>query len=167
MFSFLTTHKKVIQSSAGLTAIIILLTGCSSMTEQECLTANWLDQGFRDGRSGQPVTRIADHRKACAKVGVLPDQVLYVQGRDQGIVHYCTPINGLTVGRQGLPYRNVCPAALEHEFLVSYEKGKRLYDAEQLVESLNEDTRQLELLLRDEDDRDRRRDLRRHIWELD
>ena len=159
-------HSQTVRS-AWLVTGAILLTGCGSMTEQECLTANWLDQGFRDGHSGQPLARIADHRKACAKVGVRPDDALYLQGRDQGIVHYCTPENGLAVGRQGQPYRHACPAQLEHQFLIFYEKGKELYDAEQRIETLNEDTRQLEQLLRDEDDREKRRDLRQNIRDLD
>ncbi|WP_319784053.1 DUF2799 domain-containing protein [Oceanisphaera sp. IT1-181] len=155
---------------AWLVGAVILLTGCASMSKQECLTANWLDQGFRDGRSGQPLTRIVDHRQACTKVGVIPKDTLYFQGRDQGIVHYCTSENGLAVGRQGHPYRNACPAALEHKFLVSYKQGKQLYEAEQRIEALSQDTHQLELLLRDEDDREQRRYLRHHIrgldWEL-
>ncbi|MGO4999536.1 DUF2799 domain-containing protein [Oceanisphaera sp. W20_SRM_FM3] len=150
-----------------LAASVIALSGCASMSKQECLTANWLDQGFRDGRNGQPLSRIADHQKACAKVDVRPDHVLYAQGREQGIVLYCTPENALIVGRQGQPYRNACPAALEQQFLVSYEKGKQLYDAEQRIEALNQDTRQLELLLRDEDNNDIRRYLRHNIRELD
>lgn len=148
-------------------AALWLLSGCASMSEQECVTANWLDQGFRDGRTGQPLSRLADHRKACAKVGVRPDEGLYFTGRDQGITIYCTPENALLAGRQGQPYRNACPAALEQQFLVSYEQGKQLYDAEQRIEALNRDTRQLEQLLRDEDDREKRRDLRQNIRDLD
>lgn len=153
--------------SAWLVAALILLPGCASMSKEECLTANWLDQGFRDGRSGQPLTRIADHQKACAKVGVVPNQASYVEGRDKGIALYCTPENALTVGRQGQPYRNACPATLEHEFLVSYKQGKQLYEAEQRTEALSQDLRQFELLLRDEDDREQRRYLRQHIRDLD
>ncbi|WP_161492538.1 DUF2799 domain-containing protein [Oceanisphaera profunda] len=153
--------------SAWLLVAVVLLTGCASMSKQECLTANWLDQGFRDGRNGQPLSRIVDHRQACTKVGITPNDTLYFQGRDQGIVHYCTSENALAVGRQGLPYRNACPAALEHEFLVSYKQGKQLYEAEQRIEALSQDSRQFELLLRDEDDREQRRYLRQHIRDLD
>lgn len=146
---------------------LLLLSSCASMSKEQCLTANWLDQGFRDGRSGQPLTRIAAHQKACAKVGVVPNQTLYVEGRDKGIALYCTPENALTVGRQGQPYRNACPASLEQEFLEAYEKAKQLYDAEQRIESLNQDSRQLELRLRDEDDREKRRYLRQDLRDLD
>ena len=153
--------------SAWLVAALILLPGCASMSKEECLTANWLDQGFRDGRSGQPLSLIAEHRKACAKVSVVPNDTLYFQGREQGIALYCTPENGLLVGRQGHAYRNACPAALEHEFLVSYQTGKQLYDAEQRIAALNQETRQLELFLRDEDDREKRRYLRQDLRDLD
>lgn len=162
-FSF----KQLKLGRVWLVLMTLLVSGCASMTEQECLTANWLDQGFRDGRSGQPLTRLASHTEACAKVGVIPNAALYREGRDQGIKHYCTSENGFLQGRQGHSYRQACPAALEHQFLVSYEQGQQLYQAEQLIESLNEDTRQLEQLLRDEEDRDKRRDLRKNIRDLD
>lgn len=167
--AFLSSYllSQYIRPSTLLTAAVIALSGCASMTEQECLTANWFDQGFRDGRSGQPLSRIADHQKACAKVGVKPDNALYFQGRDQGIQIYCTPENALAVGRLGQPYRNVCPAALEQQFLMSYEKGKQHYEAELRIEALNRDTRQLELLLRAEDNKEKRRYLRQNIRDLD
>lgn len=152
----------------SLTAVaLLLLSSCASMSKEECLTANWLDQGFRDGRSGQPLARIAEHQKACAKVGVVPNDALYFQGRDQGIALYCTAENALVVGREGQPYRNACPAVLEYEFLTAYDKGKQLFDAEQRIEFLNQDSHQLELLLRDEEDREKRRYLRRQLRELD
>ena len=65
----------------SLVVAVAFLSSCASMSEQECLSANWLDQGFRDGRNGQPLRRFEEHRQACAKVGVRPDQRLYLQGR--------------------------------------------------------------------------------------
>jgi hypothetical protein len=167
--SFLPDHflfnRKIRLGSFAVTAV--LLSGCASMAEQECLTANWLDQGFRDGRNGYGLSRIEDHRQACAKVGVRPDDALYFEGRDQGILYYCTPENAVQEGRKGAQYRNACPAHLEHEFLVSYEKGREIHDAEQRLEKLNREASQLEKALSDEDDADERRQLRRELRDID
>lgn len=151
----------------GLIAAAVLVSSCASMSEQECLSANWLDQGFRDGRSGQPLTRLQEHRQACAKVGVRPDQRLYLQGREQGIVHYCTPDNAVEEGRLGRQYRNACPAHLEHSFLLAYEQGKRVYDAEQRIEKLNRESRQLEQRLKTEKDKDSQRYIRQELRDVD
>lgn len=152
---------------ASLTVLAVLLSSCASMSEQQCLTANWLDQGFRDGRNGEPLTRIEDHRQACAKVGVTPDQRLYFKGRDQGILLYCTPDNAIQEGRLGRAYRNACPAHLEHSFLLAYEQGKQIYDVEQHIEKLNTESKQLEQALRKEEDRDQYRYLRQELRDID
>lgn len=151
----------------GLAAGAVLVSSCASMSEQECLSANWLDQGFRDGRSGQPLTRFQEHRQACAKVGVRPDQRLYLQGREQGVVHYCTPDNALEEGRLGRQYRNACPARLEHDFLLAYEQGKQVYDAEQRIEKLNRESKQLEQRLKTDQDKDSRRSIRQELRDVD
>lgn len=152
---------------AALVMLAMLISSCASMSKQECLTANWFDQGFRDGRTGEPVSRIEDHRQACAKVGVRPDQTLYFKGRDQGILIYCTPDNALQEGRKGRSYRNACPAHLEHQFLIYYEQGKQFYDAEQRIEKLNEQANQLEDSLKKEEDQDKRRYLRQELRDID
>ena len=151
----------------SLVAAAVLVSSCASMSEQECLTANWLDQGFRDGRNGEPLMRIEDHRQACAKVGIRPDQKRYFQGRDQGILHYCTPDNGFQEGRLGRQYRNACPAHLEYRFLQAYEQGKQLYDVEQDIEKLNKEANQLEQSLSKEDDKDKRRYVRQELRDVD
>lgn len=152
---------------ATLAMATLLLSSCASMSKEQCLAANWLDQGFRDGRTGQPLSRLEDHRAACAKVPVIPDDNLYIEGREQGILLYCTPENALQEGVQGRPYRDACPAELEHAFLLAYNKGKQVYKAEQQVEQLNSQSRQLEQSLVREDGKNQRRYLRRQLRELD
>ncbi len=158
--------QKCLKVSIVLVAVV-LISSCASMTENECLTVNWLDQGFRDGRNGQALSRLEEHRQACAKVGVTPNRQLYFQGRDQGILHYCSPQNALQEGLKGQPYRNACPAHLEHGFLVAYDKGKQIYDAEQRVEKLNQQSSQLENTLKKENDQEERRYLRQELRDID
>lgn len=143
------------------------LSGCASMSEKECLTANWFDQGYRDGRNGEPLSRIEDHRQACEKVGIIPERGRYFDGRDRGILEYCTPANALHEGRQGRYYRNSCPAHLERNFLIYYEDGKRVYTAEQQVEELNRRSTQLQNILKKEKDETQRNRLRRELRDID
>lgn len=144
-----------------------LLSACASMTEGECLTANWIDRGYMDGSQGYPASRVVDHRDACAEVGVIPDFTLYRRGYDQGIEQYCTPANALAEGRAGRYYGHVCPARLAARFLAYYRQGRAVYDAQQRVNQLNSQSRQLQRQLDDETGRDARRRLRNELRDLD
>ncbi len=143
------------------------LAGCASMSEQECKTADWHDQGYRDARNGQPLSQVEDHREACAKVGIAPDLAQYKAGRAKGVLEYCTPENGAREGRRGASYRNACPAELEGRFLDRYRAGKRVYEAERKVDSLDSRLRDLQWKLDIEKDDGKRKRLREELRELD
>lgn len=149
------------------TILALLLGACASMSEKECLSANWKDQGYRDGRNGQPLTRVEDHREACSKVGIMPDTQQYLAGRAVGILEYCTPANALQEGRRGRGYRNACPMHLERDFLAYYELGYQVYQAEQRVDSLNRDMQRTQRALDTEKSDGKRRELRRELRRLD
>ncbi|WP_322995089.1 DUF2799 domain-containing protein [Castellaniella sp.] len=146
---------------------ILILSGCASMSEQECLTADWYDQGYRDGRRGYPVARVIDHQKACADVGVRPDIERYRAGNSQGVLEYCTPDNAFTVGRAGQSYRNACPAHLEGKFLPAYHQGKRIYEAQRQVDNLNSESSRLQRKLEKEKKPEVQRRLRNELRDLD
>ncbi len=150
-----------------LLATVVALTGCASMTEEECLTANWYERGVMDGRNGQNRDYVQDHHEACAKVGVIPDDAAWRRGHSYGIREYCTPDNGERVGRQGRGYNHSCPVELESGFLQRYRPAYRVYQAEQRVNSLNSDIQNKERALDREKDEDKRRRLRREIRDLD
>ena len=148
-------------------ATVLVLSGCASMSEKDCLTANWVDQGYRDGRQGYPLSRVEDHREACSKVGVVPEVALYRRGHGQGVLEYCTPRNAVSEGRDGRPYRNACPAALEGEFLAYHELGMRAYQAQQRLDSLNRESQRLQRTLNKEKSESKRKRLRSQLRDLD
>jgi hypothetical protein len=109
------------------TASTILLAGCASMSENECLYADWQAIGFEDGAVGMPSSAVTSRRQACAKAGVTPDMAAYLAGRDQGLTEYCTPGNAFRVGENGAGYAGVCARHNEASFLDQYRAGARLY----------------------------------------
>ncbi len=109
-----------------LAASALALTGCASLNENECVTADWQSIGFQDGAQGQPVSASSRHRKACAKHGVTLDQYAYLQGHEQGVRTFCRPGKGFSLGAGGSSYAGVCPADLEPQFLAEYQKGRHL-----------------------------------------
>ena len=122
--------------AAPLAALVTLigLAGCATMSEEQCLAGDWGGKGWQDGLTGHEASRLDDHAKACAKVGVAPNTVAYMSAREEGLRTYCTWQSGFEQGRAGHSYRGVCTPAQEQDFLPAYEDGRTLYSAERAVE---------------------------------
>ena len=110
-----------------LVLLVAGLGGCASMSSEECMTSDWAAIGYEDGARGYTTQRITDRRKACAKHGVTLDFAAYQEGREQGLVEYCQPGRGFSVGSSGSRYNGVCSVALEPDFLEAYNAGYHLY----------------------------------------
>jgi hypothetical protein len=118
--------------------VIVGLQGCASLSQDECLTADWHTIGYEDGLNGRQPVRIADHRKSCAKHGVAPDLARYEQGRQAGLKQYCVPQKGFNLGVSGQRYNGVCPADAEPGFLQAYSEGKQIYEVKTQIRRLDE-----------------------------
>ncbi len=145
----------------------LLLAGCAAMSVEECRTADWREQGERDALAGYPRARLAEVREACAEAGVVPQEALYWDGWNRGIVQFCTPDNGALWGRRGNAYRNSCPPALEPAFLSRYGAGRRAYDAERRLDSLRSDQQRKQRELANAKDDAARKRLRSELSDLD
>lgn len=119
---------------------LLILSGCASLSAEECLAADWYTIGVEDGSRGQSVSRIGAHRKACAEVGVQPDMARYSEGRAFGLQSFCTRERGYTEGENGRSYSGVCPPHLEPIFMQGYLAGQDRY-------RLKQDIRRLEVEL--------------------
>lgn len=113
--------------------------GCATISKEQCLSGDWGAVGYGDGVDGRPMSRLDDHAKACAKVGVTPEPAPYFAARAEGLKRYCTEPNGFRVGREGKSYAGVCPPPVEAEFLGGYADGERVHAATQRLESARSD----------------------------
>ena len=111
------------------TALVLIATlqGCASLSEEDCLSADWAVMGEVDGQQGRPLSDINRYRRQCAAYGVVPDTEAYLEARERGLVVYCTNRNGYHEGRAGAPHNLVCPATLEPDFRGGYELGRAVY----------------------------------------
>lgn len=134
--------------SLALIGSLAALSGCASMNSAECMTSDWYAIGFEDGAKGASATRIANHRKACAKHGVTPDLQSYNDGREAGLGEYCRPANGYNLGVRGGNYNGVCPPDSEYDFIQAYNSGRERY---QMVEAVRSVERQLQTKSREFD----------------
>lgn len=119
-----------------LAAMTGLLAGCVSMSEDDCLAADWRSIGASDGAAGAGYDRLQTRVNQCREFGVEADISRYNQGYEDGLQSYCTPANGFRVGRAGSSYNGVCPAELETAgFLDAYYEGRELNRLESDVQN--------------------------------
>ena len=126
-----------IHSRKTLPALVLALciSGCASMSADECATGDWYTIGFEDGSRGYTAARLGDHRKACAEHGVAPDFTAYRAGHEEGVRDYCRPSRGFRLGSSGGSYQGICSADLEPAFLDAYNSGYQLYNLKSRVDS--------------------------------
>ncbi|MDN3610230.1 DUF2799 domain-containing protein [Vibrio ostreicida] len=115
--------------------VLLSLSGCSSISEEECVLGDWYQIGLSDGQQGKR-NSLALYSKDCAKYNVGVDSSSYSQGRLQGLTSYCTYENGILVGKARVAYHKVCPADLSKDFLAGYTPNFNLEQAKYRVVAL-------------------------------
>ncbi|MGM0517847.1 MAG: DUF2799 domain-containing protein [Pseudomonadota bacterium] len=148
-------------------ALLAGASGCATLSEGECYTADWYQLGRADGQRGYERSRLYEHRKACAEYGIRPDATAYYRGRQVGLAAYCTPRNGYEEGRAGHVYRGVCPPKYESRFLAAFRDGQSVHEVEEDIEDVERDIDRNERIVDDEDSgKEERRDARRDLRHL-
>lgn len=116
--------------------LVATLSGCSTMSKEECKLADWYLKGVDDATKGYPLDLVIEHSKACAKVNVAPDMKDYREGHAKGARLYCVPEKGYSEGRRGAAYNGICPVESESKFLRAYRDGQELYNIQRNIDNL-------------------------------
>ena len=146
--------------------VCLWLTGCATMTPNECKSANWGEVGLRDGLEGKALSVLNDRVKDCAEANVPVDTPRYLQGRDQGLLQYCRIENAVPLGLNGKSYDGVCPSAMDGEFRRRFKVGRDVHLARNDLRNLEGRRSTAEERLRsaaNDDDRRRARDALRDL----
>lgn len=114
--------------------LLTALAGCTSMSPEECKTANWYQVGYQDGLNGHNPNLINNYAEDCGEVGISADNAAWQQGFNNGALIYCSPDNGYSVGVEGREYYGVCSSNL---FLENYQLGRQEYERKQRIEELD------------------------------
>jgi len=151
-----------------LISIMAGLSGCATLSEDECRSADWYRIGVDDGRNGKPGSLLEEHREACIEYGIRPDDGLYFEGRRRGLDDYCRIDNAFQSGLDGRRYQGVCPPEIDARFRRANKAAYAVYESRREIDQVD---RQLadkeEALLDKELDKEERRELRREIHNLD
>tara|TARA_B100000029_G_C16947640_1_gene731297 strand:+ start:158 stop:550 length:393 start_codon:yes stop_codon:yes gene_type:complete len=103
--------------------LLVLLSGCASLTENQCKVANWYKIGLKDAEKGHEESRIEDHKKSCAKLKITPNPEQYKKGREVGLQEFCTESKGLSYGISRRDFPDICPEELRLNFEKGYKEG--------------------------------------------
>ncbi len=120
--------------------LMLLLAGCSSTpvaVVSKCQSADWYEIGRQDGAQGEPAEKIEARRQECRNHYTEKAEAIYLNGRERGLVEFCTPENGLALGRRGELYYYVCPYNLEVGFTTAFKRGKRILALERANQDLD------------------------------
>ena len=108
--------------------ISLATSACVSTPETiVCPHRDWFEVGRQDGTLGKDFQELFNYQKQCANSKNRPDPILYTNGRNAGLIEYCSPQNALEAGRLGQKYHEVCPEYLEQEFLDYFTKGQKIF----------------------------------------
>ncbi|MBU3737343.1 MAG: DUF2799 domain-containing protein [Rhodoferax sp.] len=150
-----------------LTGTAVWLSGCATLSEEECKTADWGRLGYKDGAAGHPESRLAEHAEACAKTGIRPLADIWRAGWDRGVRAYCVPSVGWNEGLAGRSYQGVCRGRGEEAFLPAYRAGADIHRLQSRLDSNTSEIKRLERELRQaQTDKERHR-LRERLRDLD
>ena len=117
----------------------LLLSGCASMSKDQCLHADWYAVGVEDGAKGRPLERLGEHRRACAEYAVAPNGEAYMAGRREGLMAFCTYERGVAEGRAGHAYGSVCPQEVAADFREGYARGRARHELERRLRAVRDD----------------------------
>ena len=127
---------------------LLLISGCASLSESQCIASDWESIGYRDGLAGTQSSQLLKHQNACVKHGIVPERESYLAGWEEGVRQYCLPENGFAAGEGGRQYANVCPEDMQTSFYSAYQEGRQLYLAQSEIDGLTRQISQKESRLK-------------------
>ena len=113
-----------------LAGMSIALTGCATLSRDECKSGDWHKIGMQDGSDGRTEDKFKQHAKACELDRSEVSKAAYLEARVKGLELYCTQVRGYREGSLGQKYLGVCPSQTASQFLSGFEFGKRINQTE-------------------------------------
>lgn len=113
-----------------LSVLAIGLTGCATLSTDQCSVGDWQKIGVQDGNDGRLPNRFTRHVRACKLDSSDASRALYESGRQKGLSTYCTSVRGYREGALGQIYNGVCSGEAEAQFKQGYDLGQQIHQAE-------------------------------------
>ena len=105
---------------------LFIVSGCSSLSKEDCVGTNWQKKGYKDGTLGVDSIKLEDYKTDCAEHGLKVNSEQYMSGHKQGLVYFCTYKNGLDSGLAGEDFSPICNS-VDLSFKKGFEEGYRVF----------------------------------------
>ena len=105
----------------------LILHSCSSMDREKCLSADWYQEGVKDG-SDRGEDHFLEYKRECAKEGIsiIDGTGPYKKGILEGLRSWCSFKNGFNEGLSGRGDTSRCEN-INPAFIRGYDEGFREY----------------------------------------
>lgn len=130
----------------GVCSVIILATGCATLSKEECQIGDWYGIGLADGSNGRTPAYLSQHLEACSKHGISPQSHIWEKGRKAGLRHYCTEENAYQVGQRGSRLSPVCgflPKTQQNRLYQRHTEGKKIYEMQRIINKEKSELRKI------------------------
>lgn len=84
------------------------LSGCATLSKDQCTVGDWRAIGKADGQQGYLLTYFEKHKSACLDHKIKANKAQYIQGRVEGLQSYCKIQHQIDLGIRGKRYSPVC-----------------------------------------------------------
>ena len=118
-------------------ASTLFISGCASISQEECKAGNWESLGDRDANV-KHYNSLNSYIEECSKYGITPDKTQYDLGFSKGLEQLCTFQNGYLIGNNGETLPTLCPKELQDKFVQGYIEGQRNHDNKVQLEKQNQ-----------------------------
>ncbi len=105
----------------------MVISGCSSMSKDECEFANWQAMGYQYGVRGENASAFQKYQNECASHRVKADYQAFKKGHQEGLNNYCSYERGNEKGKSGHVYNAQCPGSQYPKYSQGYSDGINRY----------------------------------------
>lgn len=115
--------------------VALYLVGCSTLTKEQCRSADWYEYGRIDASHGRAESFLSEHQDACGEGA--PNVAEYKRGWDEGLKEFCSPNSAFHIGSNGHPKPEYCPGSSQAAFDEKFIEGEKVWKLKQTLAELN------------------------------
>ncbi len=120
---------------------LLLLLGCSQLTEEQCDSMDWYQKGIEDAVTRDYDQKHLEYKETCAAHGIEVNSKHYKDGYNKGLEKYCTDKTAFDLGMRGEEIHQGC-LEVNKKFQAKYDSGYKEYlhnlDKEELEDKLRQ-----------------------------
>ncbi len=107
--------------------IVCNLSGCATLSKDQCKVGDWRAIGKADGQLGYLLTYFEKHKSACLDHKIKANKAQYIQGRNEGLQSYCKIQHQIDLGIRGKRYSPVCSGSVVPLLKEGNQLGYKVY----------------------------------------